>query len=121
MECNSETRKKCTWGLHQPGFGSYCTADYPNCYQVLEYDEPEKTNLQPIYINVDHAAVPGHVLIMNEDWYKILDVLKQLTVVREFNEKESAFMNHQRGVCKPNCPMCDEERALRLRNADRGV
>ena len=117
MECDDEARKKCTWGLHKPGFGSYCTADYPNCYQVIGYDKPEKAKLRPIYINVDHAATPGHVLLKKEDWDKILTVLKETTTVSEFNEEESAFINHQQGTCGSNCPMCDEEHALRLRDA----
>ena len=71
-----------------------------------------------IWINVDHKAVPGHVLLTKEDWEKVLDELKRLNMATEFNEEESAVLNHERGTCGNNCPFCSEEYMERLRHED---
>lgn len=104
MECDDKARAKCTWGLHRPGFGSYCLADYPNCYQVTGGDMPEEE--KPICINVDHST-PGYVLIRKEDWDKVLKYFKETTTLVEFNEGEGTFINHQRGECNDGCPVCE--------------
>jgi len=61
---------------------------------------------KPIYINVDHST-PGHVVLTKEDWSKVLKHFKETTGVVEFNEDGSTFINHQRGECDSNCPVCE--------------
>ncbi len=62
--------------------------------------------LTPIYINVDHSVVPGHVLLTKEDWDKILKYFKDTTIIAEFNEEDSVFINHQQGACNDDCQIC---------------
>jgi hypothetical protein len=75
-----------------------------------------KTNLTPIYINVDHAALPGHVVLAKEDWDKVMKHFNETTTVAEFNEEESTFINHQHGECNDDCPICKLDILFHERN-----
>lgn len=63
--------------------------------------------LNPVYINVDRSALPGHVVLSEKDWDKILKYFKETTIVTEFNEDDSVFVNHQQGACSDDCPICE--------------
>jgi len=61
---------------------------------------------KPIYINIDHSVIPGHVVLTKEDWGKVLDYFKQTTEVKEFFEDQNVFVDHQQGTCDDDCSIC---------------